>query len=256
MKKEILEQHYNGISLRSIARQQEVDYRTVQYWANKYGIKKRTRAEANRLRAKQIDLTDDANLSYILGIIEGDGNVYSKGNNHYISLQNTSLKLINSFAKSLRKIGLNTYIGESKRKNKNSKWSKVWSLRTKSVNFVEWYKEVVDRDYIVTIVLQRKETGLSFLHAFYECEGGLYSRKRKNSWENRIQIVNTDDLLLDLCGTVMREFIGIEPKWGKPIQQHKKLYRIFLYKKNDVKRFLNLVKPCIKNNFQEEKNEY
>lgn len=234
---EAFNEHSKGTSLREIARKYKVSLPAVRYWAKKYGIKVRSREEANKLRAIQPDLSPTPDLCRLLGLLKGDGCTYSRGKKHCVQFENTSYELVNDVANLLQKIGLKPSIRESKRKNKKSTWAQSWIVTASSKVFVEWYRGLSFVS-LRKIVLSDANCSIAFLRGFYEAEGCLYFHRGAPV----ITITNSNVQLLALCRHIISRVLGI-----KSFKRHNKnLWVLTIYRSNDVTKFLQILKPTVR----------
>lgn len=195
-------------------------------------------------RNPNIDLTKKKEMSYILGVLVGDGTCYSNSNKKIYSttLRVTDKEFSDSFKKACMDIGIKTSYYLIKYKNPRHKDSHQTSFYSRI--FCEWYKQlsICDiKDYI-------KGNELEFLRGFYESEGSIFVKKQPNKMF--LTITNTNIQLIDLCKEII-DSMGMSSKVYKykvKNRNHKPIYVITIYVSKDIKTFLENVNPCIKTN--------
>jgi intein-encoded DNA endonuclease-like protein len=245
---EFLHQRYQveGKSLHDIAKELSVSYPTVRYWMGKHNIRWRERNYAMIIKmGKRFDVTKKATLSYILGVLLGDGYVYS-GKKHLIVLNvaERDKAFAMSFKKALEDVGLQPF--ELTIKPLKPQHSPQIRITANSCFFVKWYKNLTMAD-IRSLVMESEETMISFIKGFYESEGCI-SEIRKGRWKGlQINIANTKKELILLVKEIL-ERLGFkhfklltQREWNGTI-----LYGLMNWRQKEVKEFINKVQPCIK----------
>lgn len=181
-------------------------------------------------------LKQSKEISYILGVILGDGWVYKRGYTYMIGLEVKEKRFCEKFFKNLKIIKLNPKIFMSRG---------YWRTIAISKLFYKWFKGLKFED-IKTIA---KKYPLEFLRGFYESEGSLSIVK---SHEGRyiyplIVIVNTKKSLILLTKNLLVN-LNFNPTiiFRKPKRPRKPIWALRLGKTKDVIRFLKLTKPSIK----------
>ncbi len=179
-------------------------------------------------------LSPSEDLAYTLAVILGDGYVtQGKTNGRRVCLGTISKIFALNFSASLKNIGLHpckTYIDRRK----------IYHAVAVSKNFVEWYKKLawVDIEKIVSLYPK------AFTKGFYESEGSIFMRKGTGRYD--IHIANSN---LKILQTISR-FLSSQDirnsiyKRGMTVN-NLQMYTLRIYE-DDVVRFLDLIKPCIK----------
>lgn len=182
-------------------------------------------------------------LSYILGVMKGDGcayNGYTKHKRGIITLRVTKPSFAEKFQLELGKIGLNP--------NLHIPDNHFYNVYAYSIAFVDWYQSLTLFDIGKLISGYERE----FLCGFYESEGHLanYYRPHLNHQHHifQISIGNSDKALIELCYNLLCRLdfhptirVADKSKWG-----YKTQYSVNLCRHAEVKRFLKVTKPCIK----------
>ncbi|MEK6888269.1 MAG: LAGLIDADG family homing endonuclease [Candidatus Aenigmatarchaeota archaeon] len=192
-------------------------------------------------------LESNENLTYILGVLFGDGCVYKSSRSYRICLDVTDQNFSMSFFQALKKIRLNPFIQERLPSNGIGKRKKYIVIANSKV-FGEWYKNISLLE--LEKILTNRENITGFLRGFYESEGQLY---RNKSGSVTLYIHNTNLDLLKLLKKLSQQ-LGFNFKLYGPYKNSsnlscnkKLLYRLSLNSKYDSHKFLQLIKPSIKN---------
>lgn len=199
-------------------------------------------------------LSPSPELSYILGVLKGDGYCYhfqnKKKSDSIIALSVNDYEFAQSFAKALCSIGLNPHtFSLEKYKNQTTKWRTTCSSR----EFVSWYKDLSTED-IFTMLKMEQRFILEFFRGFYEAEGWLGKVPTKSYYF--IGVSNTDKILLQKIqeemgrlGYDFRLSKGIKPKPaminGIMANFTKIVYTLVLHKKAQVIKLLTEIQPAI-----------
>lgn len=223
-----------------IAKELNISQATVHRRLQELKIKCRSYGAHSILQ--NINLSNTPTLSYILGVLKGDGYVTLGKIGHYrIHLLSIDKIFVEEFKYSLEKIGINPSIRPLHNHLKNKNWSQQWLCTAYSKKFYYWYKNLKLED-LIKIVNKKRENKIQFIKAFYESEGTFVKRKSGQ----QIHIYNTDLNLIKFTKNMAHE-LGYDfsltsrktnPKW-------KTLYTLALYKREEIKSFLKLLKPCI-----------
>jgi len=185
-------------------------------------------------------------LSYILGVLYGDGCVTTSGKGAYvIKLATTSLIFALEFKEALERIGLNPRIDIEMRSRKNSRLKDRYVVRAFSKIFYSWYKSV-SLDILREII---KGGEIDFLRGFYESEGSIDLRRKKG--QLRIRITNTNRELLELVKNIIEKNVGISCNIQKRKGTKKPAFEIVFEGNKKCLRFLEVVRPSIKNYVEE-----
>jgi intein-encoded DNA endonuclease-like protein len=190
--KEFLVERYYGEekSIHDIAKELGVTYPVVRYWMKKLGVPWRDRNYAITLKnGHKFDESKRATLSYILGVLLGDGYVYS-GSRYDVRLNvaERDKNFALSFKKALEDIDLHPL--EFVIKPPRPKYSPQICVVASSYFFVKWYRNLM-MDDIKTLVMENEETMVNFIKGFYESEGSIWEIG-KDKWKGlQIDISNT-----------------------------------------------------------------
>lgn len=212
-----------------------------------HSVSEETRLKISKTRP---DLENTPTLSYILGVMLGDGCAYyNKHIGYMIGLSVTAKEFAKSFMSALKKIGLNPSIRfvnppSWRRQGRKPQWRVVCS----NIRFYKWLKGLTLTD-VKEIVLLSKENIRAFIRGFYESEGShfygeIVSNYQYTYWVHRITIVNKERKLLKLVRDGLNQ-LGVKAHLYGPYGQSK-MYRINIFKWDMATRFLELIQPCIK----------
>lgn len=226
-------------------------YNRMKMW----GIQSRSHSQATSLaykkgkldpsHPKKVDFTEEEALSYILGVMIGDGGIYeSRKDEFLVELNQTRKRFAQSFKKALEKIGLNPKIyGPHQPKNKDH--SPLYMTKAHSKLLVEWFEQL-NLEEIFQYVVKDLANAREFIRGFYESEG---SNVISSSW--RLSIGSTERKKLEIVDRVLNK-IGFKFRFkevnrGKSWRGIDGSYRLEITKYEQNLRFLREIKPCIKN---------
>ncbi len=184
------------------------------------------------------DLSISEDISYILGVILGDGWVYNKKHSYSVNLDSIDRVFCEEFKMALKRIGLNPCLIKKNRK--------VWRTTATSKLFYIWYKSLKTKD-IKNIALMHP---IKFVKGFYESEGclSLYKEKKHGYRYYNITIANTQKTLMNLTMKLLNQ-LNFHPTIHKRNIEppRKNIWAISIAKQKEVPIFLEIIKPCIKN---------
>jgi len=212
------------------------------------------RAQNENLRYCKVipKLDDEETVSYIVGALLGDGNlikVKSKicnGHDYQIRLKSKDEEFIQSFAMSLRRIGLRPYITKIRLKRKNPNWSNCWEVRVRSKSFYYFLKTL---DF--TTLGKSYRCLIAFLKGLFEAEGCFnphryFDKRRRKLYTKYIVDISNNNLALVMFVAQLLKDLGFHP-WIRTVRNKSGTinYRVCLSRKDEVKRFLEAINPCI-----------
>jgi len=181
-------------------------------------------------------------LSYILGVLYGDGCVTTSGKSTYVvKLRTTSLIFALKFKEALERIGLNPKIDIEMASKKNPRLKDKYVVRAFSKIFYSWYKSL-SLDILREII---KGYEIDFLRGFYESEGSIDLRRKRG--QLRIRITNTNYELLELVKNIIEKNVRISCNIQKRKDTKKPAFDIVFEGNKKCLKFLETVRPCIKN---------
>lgn len=188
-------------------------------------------------------------LAWLVGACFSDGSVckyydsYSKINRYVISFEVSERRLAEEFRDSLKKIGLEPNLSFYDPKE-------VYRVRKYSVQFYDWFTSLSIDDFKDSI-FSKDELAREFTRSTYECEGNLSVLKSERGYtRTQIRISNTNKGVLFLIQDFLDEHnlrFGI---YGNTSEKSTKpCYSLYANTKEKAKDFVNLINPCIKNDF-------
>jgi intein-encoded DNA endonuclease-like protein len=149
-------------------------------------------------REENVSLNMDDNLSYILGVLEGDGYVIYKSGKYLIGLSTKDYDFAKYFYRKLTNIGLKPKTHYYQTKNKN--WSERYIVECNSKKFCEWYFNLNKYDDYYKL-LKEKEHKCMFLRGMFDSEGSVKVEYKDNKPIRRsIRISNTNVNLIKNIG--------------------------------------------------------
>jgi DNA-binding transcriptional regulator WhiA len=185
----------------------------------------------------RLDVTPD--LAYILGVLKGDGCVYKHRRGADVKLVTKDYTFARSFAEALTRIGLNPRI-YLESNNQSLGRGVYFRVEASSKAFYTWYKSMSLKD--IESMLTSQELIASFIRGFYESEGNYYKP------EHCIHIYNTDRELIEMLQRLLQKLglnfnIYVKKHNGR---SNKPLYVLHKKHGEEVRKFFEIVKPCIK----------
>jgi len=194
---------------------------------------------------KKVDFTEEEALSYILGVLIGDGGTHkSRKGEFLVELNQTRKKFAQSFKKALEKIGLNPGVyGPYQPKDEGH--SPLYMTKAHSKLLVEWFEQF-DLGKIFEYVVKDLANAREFIRGIYESEG---SNVISSSW--RLTIVSTERKKLEIVDRVLNR-IGFKFRF-KEVNSRRSWrgmdggYYLEITEREQILRFLREIKPCIKN---------
>lgn len=238
-----LTKFYNGEKLSTITLAQNYGCSQWTIWnlMKLYGIKRRNSYSFHKWKEVgnliKPHFEDLQTLSYVIGVLLGDGWIYNKNHTYFISLEANDKFFCNNFKMALSKLNLNPCMFVKK---------KGWRVVATSKLFYLWVKSLTIKKIRKFVLKYPHE----FLRGFYESEGCLYIVKSgKKSSRLKIVMVNTRKDLIILTKDLLKIFdftpkIHISKSRNK---NWKSIWVLGLYRQKEVLRFLKDINPSNKN---------
>jgi len=231
-----------GMSLREIAEKFGVSQSQIYKRVKKEGIPRRSQGR----RPIDVDLEFTPNLTYILGVMKGDGHIRKEKGTGKIVFKNLEKGFAEEFMKSLKEIGLNPNLIE--REDERYSTGCYYLVEARSTKFYDWYTNLTQED-IENLVLKDSERTRKFLKGVYESDGYLTNGSSLNNY--RLGIVNTNKNLIDTLKSCLKE---LDFNFALQIQEknrRKDLFNLRISSFEEVSRFLDEINPCIKNHMEQ-----
>lgn len=211
-----------------LAKMFEVHPRTIRRWLTKFGIKKRW-AGTKTIRP---NLSPSKTLFYVIGVLLGDGHIFR--GQHRVMLGVKDKVFAEKFCHALTNLGFKPLFFQGGRG--------YWWVHGYSIVFEEWFFNL---SYHTIEELMEGNQGFitSLLCGFYESDGNFWNGKHNpilRIFNSNIELITWVHKLI--CGLGFPAYLDgyIATKSRKPA------YRIFITQRKQIKRFLEMVKPCIK----------
>lgn len=199
------------------------------------------RVKSRGITSIQFDRTPQPTLAYILGVLYGDGYVQFA----YISrilLQVKDKEFAESFKSALEAIGLHPgpiRLDFWHAEHKGA--SPRYTVQAYGKPFCEWFKGLTFDDAYK--LLQTDKMKRELIRGFYESNGCLSYRKKKNCWI--IQIGDGNLEIINLVQRVLKD-LGFNFHLYRDLKHHLHPYfTLVLYKKKFIKQFLLEINSCI-----------
>jgi len=242
-----LRQLYCGqnLSLRQIALLKGVDKRTVGDHLRKAGILLRPRPNG----VIEPDIRISPRLSYILGVVFGDGFVQLRcqygRTRGFIYLKAYGYSFHKSFADALRDIGLRPRIRECKKPlpvSPSRQEEVFYQTSAMSIRFAHFLKDLKANPHKLRYYVLPYP--LDFLRGIYESDGNLRTGKAAY-----IGFTNTDRSLVDLIMECLSALNLPHHFYShQPSNNRLRYYRVII-RKRDIQHFLEIIRPSIKNEY-------
>ena len=193
---------------------------------------------ANQYRSKFYrivypNLQPSPELSYVIGVLIGDGCISNYHGKYSVILNVTDETFALSFKTALRRLGLHPRLNSSIPKTKSRRYFRVTAM---SKTFAEWYIQLRPED-ILSIA---KSFPLEFLRGFYEAEG--------TATGHRLCVFNTQPWKLEIYQELLHSLDFNTSHLSYPrIPPSKAAHELhILGGQPEQARFLHSVNPCIK----------
>ena len=201
----------------------------ILYWVKKLGINYRRRLQ------EILDFPSPA-LSYILGVLHGDGFIYTGGGRRQIILSVTDQEFALSFARALNIIGINTFTIPIKPQHDG--WKTQYKTVGESLRFIEYFNSL--------LVEERIKAGMmfpvDFIRGVYESEGSVKYHKGRLE----LSIYTTSEILRNVLTAHLKTSCYSVKNFSRILESGKTFYYVSLYKEFEIKKFMTFINPCIK----------
>ena len=221
-----------GLTVTEIGKRLGITAAGVNYWMSKFNL-------CGQRHVKFLLFEPSPALSYVLGVILGDGCVNKRKNGGYtIRLNVKDREFANSFSKAMRLIGFNT--GKLLHiRSKNPKWSDTWLSCSYSKEFGEWYNGMTLKEKINLAM----KFPCDFTRGVYESEGSIV----RHHGNLDLSITNTKEKGCEIIMAIKNNLPdGIKSSVSTRKNKYGKVYTLSITKNIDIRRFLAWTMPCIK----------
>lgn len=231
-REQLVELHWvHGLSLTAIGRIHGVSASAIKYWMNKFGV-------TPKARLQEVLFVPTPALSYVLGVLHGDGFLYvhPTTSRHEIVLTVTDKPFAESFNYALHALGLRANTIPVKAGLPNHK--PLWKTYSCSKVFHERWNSLGKEE--------RLDWGFryprDFVRGVYESEGCL-KRHRQNL---ELAIYSTNQPMQRRIVLAL-ESQGLHPKvFERDLESGKLFTYVQLFRNLEVRKFLAWCMPCIK----------
>lgn len=189
------------------------------------------------------NLEPSQQLSYVIGVLIGDGCVSKYNGKYNIILNVTDETFALSFKRALRELGLHPWLNSAIPRNKSRKYFRVTAM---SKTFGEWLNALTKEQ----ISLAAHKYPTDFLKGFYESEG--------TASQHRVCIVNTDVWKLEIAKLLIESLNFKTSLYSySRLLPAKTAYELhILGGRSEQSKFLSLIEPCIKRGRHENSLSY
>ena len=220
-----------GLSLTQIGALYGVSCAAIEYWIKKLGL-------AGRSRVDNLLFEPSPALSYVLGVVLGDGCVYrlAKGN-YSIRLSVCDKVFAERFSESVSLLGFKP-CKMIRTQSKHEGWRDRWLSYFYSDAFGNWYAAMT-LDKRIELGMKHPD---AFVRGFYEAEGTIV--RHHGRLEITMSDTHADGLIIDAIQASLPS--GIVSNKYMVEKCGIKAYCLSITRALDVKRFLAWTMPCMK----------
>jgi len=174
-------------------------------------------------------------LFYIIGVIEGDGNLYNGLTSYSIKLEVIDEPFAQKFYNALKNIKITPKIKYFDNSQRSYRDKDTYLVSASNKTFFLWYKHTVSHRWLTK---QPKKYMYSFLEGFYESEGNLSQNGIIMSGKNKE---------LMLCVKQMLDTLGYNPRLRMLVAWNgSEIWYVCIHKHYEVKKFLSTISSSIK----------
>ena len=183
-------------------------------------------------------------LSYIIGVIHGDGYIYVNG----IGLEVIDKDFIDEFTRCAEyQFGLTPcqYLPKRSRQfidwrnGKTYKRKQTYMVKLGSILVKEFIKTILNTDWVLNL---SKDLKIHWLRGVWDSDGCYSNTSRQ------IIFYNKDEKLINLYQTVLKETLDIESKY---FLQKTGVFRCYFGKRKNLENFFEIVKPTIQRKYHQ-----
>jgi len=218
-----------------VAKELDISRSTIEKWLSR-GAKPRTYHYVPNLKPSP-------ELSYMVGVLLGDGWVFKSGVRYMLGLEVADKAFSEGFERALMKLGF--HVGKQFIRSKNIREKDMFVVYASSLFFYDWWQ-----NFKSSLVYNLRQLGynnefmLAFIRGFYESEGSVsYPNK---GLHREIRIFNTCLEVSKIVKDFLQE-LGYHPYFYAQKYREKGIYyTVGLSRKEETERFFDEVRPCIK----------
>lgn len=230
----------DGLSLTQIGKRYGISCAAVDYWMKKLGL-------SGRSHVDNLLFEPSPALSYVIGVVLGDGCVYKQAKGNYTIRLNVCDKVFaERFSEAVRLLGFKP--GKILRvKAQKKEWRDAWLAYFYSDAFGNWYASM-SLDERIALGMKFPD---AFVRGFYESEGTLVRH------HGRLELSMSDThangaIMLAIQSSLPAGIVSHYYKWARP---EGTAYVLSITRALDVRRFLAWVMPCMKTAPRSETNQ-
>lgn len=190
----IIELYKQGKSIYAIAKLTRYSTSTIYEKLKNCGVKIRNHSEACRNARLKVNLEPSPTLSYILGVLLGDGYITEEHGTGKISLRVTDKIFAEEFRKNLEFLGFRPYQQTIYPKHPNR--LPLNEIRAYSKNFYKWYNSIPFEE-VKNIAEQYP---VEFIRGFFQSEGSITKDGRVFLSNKNTQTINLVRNILNRLG--------------------------------------------------------
>jgi len=223
-------------TIREIANLYGVSTSSVDRWKRKHNI------STNGSGGKQLKKFDreSEELPYVIGAFLGDGWIKNHGTGLSVALATVLDEFAESFAFSLREVGVNT--SRFAREWETAEDGIMYFVQGYSTPLARWLQKISENYNLVgNIVNESERRIIRFIRGFYEAEGCYYSDR---GYE-KVDIANSDLELLGLVSDYI-EKIGVNVTGIHQGNGANNTHHLRIDTSLEARKFIEKIKPTIK----------
>lgn len=188
--------------------------------------------DTDRFKGPDPDLSLNEQLSWLVGVLLGDGSVFKAAAKEYVvALEVVDQEFADKFEIVLSDIGLSP--------SRVTSHETTIGVRANSKKFYTWWNEQSENDWIEIA----RQYPAPFVRGIYDSEGGLYYDRNNNSFNMTISI--TERWILDTVKEVTESSIGHTFYGPRYYSGQNGVGKIYLCKKEQLLDFFGWIEPTI-----------
>lgn len=201
-------------------------------------------------RRVRVNLEPSEYLFYVVGALKGDGTICMEvgGKSRYqVTLDaGPNQRFADAFKQATLHLGARPYTWFDRKRN-------MWRTVFHGQDFCEWYNGL-EMEWIKRMGIDNRKLGIAFIRGVYEAEGSLTSNNYGKS--DRIEIGMLNKQVINVVRELLQAYnYHIRYYVDRNRLNKKERFRVVIFDRNDIRRFLNEISPCIKSSRSPRRSE-